>query len=153
MPTSWSHSEDVRLKDCGVTTLIFWVTWRHLSCDYWIRNMRFPIGGRFELTVYLARFMKAWNILGSPNRISLQVVSMSVCHFVLKLCRNGYEDDIQFYRRLATTFRRNHLSKVSSFCWSLWQRHELRGGAVENVSIGARPYLHDHELSVPDWRQ
>jgi len=34
-----------RLKDNGVTTWPFGVTWRHRSRDHWTRHMRFPIRG------------------------------------------------------------------------------------------------------------
>ena len=34
------------------------------SRDHWIRNMEFPIGGQFELTVYLARFFEILSFKG-----------------------------------------------------------------------------------------
>jgi len=56
-------------------TLIFGVTWRHLSHDHWTCNVRFPIGSQYEPTMYLARLLTycASKILGSrpwPFRIT-----------------------------------------------------------------------------------
>jgi len=61
--------EILSLKDTGVTTLTFQVSWRHRSCDHWIPNVCFPIGSQYEPTNYLARLLKYWvsKILGSRS--------------------------------------------------------------------------------------
>ena len=68
MPTSWSYSEEVRLKEFGLTILdLLGVTWRHKSRDHCTRNMRFPISGQYGPTVHLTRFLgyEASELLGS----------------------------------------------------------------------------------------
>jgi len=54
-------------KVTGVTSWPYGVIQRYLSHDYWTRTMGFPIGGRFELTVYLTWLFIYWasKILGS----------------------------------------------------------------------------------------
>jgi len=52
--------EILSFKVIGVMTLTFRVTWRHRSCDHRIPNVWFPIGSKYELTMYLARFSTYW---------------------------------------------------------------------------------------------
>ena len=64
---------------------------------YWIRNMRFPIGGRFEPTVHLARFLRyqaskvLWSRLwpfGSRDVIGHATNGFPRCHFLLLVNTN-----------------------------------------------------------------
>jgi len=43
-------------------------------------------------------------------------------------------------------------SLITIYSSLLWQRHEVGGGRRERLNSSA-PYRHEHELSVPDWRQ
>jgi len=71
---------------------------------------------------------------------------MSICHFVFKLCRNGYGDDIQFYRRITFEIT-NHYQGFTAHYYG----NDMRwvGGRRERLNSSA-PYRHEHELSVPD---
>jgi len=119
-----------------------WRSWGHVTSSItWPLDSQYAVSYRWSIwtdcqcrTVYEILSLK-YSLLGSPKRISLQVVIMSVCHFVLKLCRNRYGDDIQFYRCLAITFHGNHQSLSSHY----GNDTELRGGSVENLSMGALP--------------
>ena len=46
------------LEDIGVTTLTFGVTWRHRSRDHSTPHVRFPIGGQWSPSVYMARLIR-----------------------------------------------------------------------------------------------
>jgi len=46
------------------------ITWRHQSRDHWIHNMRCPIDGQFESTVYLAQLSSVTCPLDSQCMVS-----------------------------------------------------------------------------------
>jgi len=48
MRLSGTVTEIWRLKDNGVTTLTFWVTWRHRSRDHLTLGGRLPMGGPYH---------------------------------------------------------------------------------------------------------
>jgi len=67
-------------KGIVVTTLTFWVTWRHRSCDHWIPNVWFPLGSQYELTMYLARLSRYWASKISGSRSWPFGVTDVSCH-------------------------------------------------------------------------
>jgi len=86
--------EILSFKGIGVTTFTFRVTWRHRSCDRWIPKVGFPIGSKYELTLYLAWFwyielQRSWghelDLLGSRGVISHVTIWLLICSFLCPL--------------------------------------------------------------------
>jgi len=71
------HQEYPTASSNGTRSYIVLV---QLSRDHWTRNMGFPIGGQFELTVYLAWFLADRTIgRAFATRSRLSVCLSSVC--------------------------------------------------------------------------
>jgi len=90
-------------KISGSRSWPFGVTLRHLSRDHWIRNIGFPIGGQFVLTVYLIshgfwdiklqRYWPYWghdfDLLGSRDVMCHVTTGFPMCGFLLVVNVNG----------------------------------------------------------------
>jgi len=101
---------EIKLQWYWSHTGSFVVTWRHRSCDRWIRHMGFPIGGQFEPTDYLARFLRYWasKILGSrPWRYRVTWRHQS---------RDYWTPDMQFPIGHSVLWNRR---SISHRCWDI----------------------------------